>query len=962
VLVATVLDLIPLGQAASSTFAHLWSTISHHSLQQDDSQESASQNPSRKYVQRIKLLMLDTQELTFDEAIVALTVLDPSVAAAENKNARQVVITGLGVGETILIISGKNSRSTFVIQVVRPMRVMKRPNNAARPSEPAESFSGFYGLYFSPGTGSAPSLLRHSFEFNQKLSGARSLRASGELFNFFGRGARGLAQPLDANFGMNRIELGIDAPGSSFDLLDSELAISRLSFNNYTIRGPHFLLKSDTRLKGLEIFAGRARPQVSFFDEGEGLLVGMLVPLAQSGPWRIRAGAFFVSPHRQGTVRESGIVWHADARYTTDERTIAEAEMAYSNGGISWRARLDLRRGPFNFYGELFRLDQGSTLISVGAQSSGRRMNLFGLQWRPRPHFSASLNYNSTSNFPISTSRRIELNSRTFNISANYVPARGTRLGFSFNQQEVKTPGTLNLPFLLSLRTRAGTFRYGQRIGSHWTNDFEARFILSSEGVTSEQVARGLNVHEQLRVSWRGGSLAGFVNYRSNTPSLIGLIVRNPLLLPAELRPAFAADPARFLLTNRDALSALLPGVELPVTRSTEVGLRLQAAFSRMNLSGEVRYSSGEILARRQRDLLTTFSADLKLDAANSIQVSAARSFVFDGAASQTALTISYVHRFGAGSGGGLQFFKSLGLGRTSLQGRVFLDLNGNGQDDAGEPGLAGMKVELDGNHFLTTDTRGHFQFRGIGYGEHNVALVSEELGVRLRATGAAHRQLLLSPRESADVSFGVTNFGFAQGRIFNDLFLSGEMSGGDTPGVEGVRIILRPAATGSANAAKTMTETVRAGGMYEFRNLPPGSYVLEIDPASIPVDFRLPTQTSWPIVINPLQGSYMDIPLVAQRAISGIVFIDRDGNGLFDSKTDEVIKGARVMAGRAEAWTDPQGAYILRNLPAGKIKLCAYLPDGRKSQTAVIELGANPAFQKNVGLGINELLDKPNR
>lgn len=954
VLNVALLTPIPLARAAFAV-SFLWSSISLTPLQRDDSQEQGAQKPSRDYASRVKLLVGNIHQLTYDEAIVAVTVLEPSVAAAEIKTERTLFIKGLNAGETILIISGKNKRSTYVIQVVRPPRASRSNVNEALRNESAVSFSGFYGIYFSPGTDSAPSLLRHTFEFNQKLSGSRTLRASGELFDFMGRGERGLAQPLGGNFGVNRLRLGLDSPGGSLDLLDSELGISRLSFNNYTMRGLHLVSKSDSRLKGLEIFAGRARPQASFFNDGEGLLAGALAPVAQGPSWRIRAGAFFVSPQRQSDGRESGIIWHTDARYAPNENTVAEAEVAYANGNLSWRTRLDLRRGPFNFHAELFRLDPHSPLVRLGAHTAGRKLNSFSLQWRPLPRFGASLSYNSTTNSPLSTLRRIELNTRTLIATASYTPARGTRLSFSFNQQELEQPATLSLPFLLNLRTRTATFRYGQRIGHGWTNEFEARLIESRDGQTSEQMTSGLSLREQLRFSWRRGSVAGFVNYKSNTPSLTGLILRNPLLLPAELRPAFTADPARFILTNRDALPELLSGVELPATRSTEAGLRLQAAFSRLNLAGEVRYSTGEILARNERNILATFSADLKLDAANSIQVSGARAFSFSGTESRTALTVSYVHRFGSASGGGFQFSKLLGLSHGRVQGRVFFDLNGNGQDDTNEPGVAGMKVQIDGNHTRTTDERGNFNFSALEPGEHTVALASEDLGVKMRASNATLRQMILPARETIHVSFGLTNVGFAQGRIFNDLLLAGEMSAADAPGVEGVRIILRPPLTGSANALQPLSEIVNGSGMYEFRNLPPGSYILEIDPTSLPADFRLHGQMAWPVTINPLQGSFLDVPLIAQRAVSGIVFIDNDDNGQFDSQTDETVKRAKVVAGNTEALTDNQGSYILRNLPAGKLEVRIYLPNGRKSKITSIELGANPVYRKNLNLPVHE-------
>ncbi|MET0621337.1 MAG: SdrD B-like domain-containing protein [Pyrinomonadaceae bacterium] len=950
-LAVALLAPVPLGRAASSAISFVRSKFNFSLLRPDGSPQKPAESASRQLAPRLKLPVRGVHELTFDEAVVALTVLDPNVAAAEVGGQRNVVVTGLNPGETILIVSGRGRRVTYVIEVARARRVPRPDANDARRVEQNESFAGFYGLYFSPGLDGTPSLLSHRFEFNQRLSGSRTLRAGGELFGFFGGGERALSLPLGARLGVNRVRLGLDSPARTFDLLDSELNFSRLGFDNYTMRGPHYVSTAETPWRGLEIFAGRARPQSSLFNEGEGTLAGALAPVMQGPSWRVRAGVFFISPRSAADGREGGTVWQTDARYAPDERTTAEAEAAYANGGLSWRARLDLRRGPFEFHGEMFRLDRRSPFIALGAQPSGRRRQSLSVQWRPAPRFGASLAYNHTTNLPLSSLRRLELNSRTLVATAGYRPLSGIRLGFSFSQQGLETPTKIELPFLLNLRVRTATFKYDQRLSGRWSNDFEARFIQSREGNTGETVTRGVSLREQLRYSWGRGTLAGFINYRSNTPSLTGLILRNPALLPVEARPAFAADPARYLLANRDALPRLLPGVALPLTRSTEAGLRLQAAFSRFNTSGEVRYGGGEIQARADRYLLATYSADLKLDAANSVQVSGARAVSFSGAENRTALTVSYVHRFGAGSGGGFQLSKLLGLSRGRIRGRVFFDLNGNGRDDAGEPGVGAMRIELDGSHVLTTDSQGHFSFGSLEPGEHHVALVSEQLGVKLRATDMTRRQLFLAARETADVSFGVTNVGFAAGRIFNDLFLSGEPSAGTAPGVGSVTLILRAAS--AADAA--LRQTVSANGAYEFGNLPPGDYLLEIDPASIPADFRLPDQTAWAVRITPLQGAFLDLPLIAQRAASGVVFIDRDGNGQFDADRDEPVAGARVVAGRAEARTNFRGAYLLRDLPAGKMDVFASLPDGRRSDPTPLSLGASPTFRDNLNLAIRQ-------
>lgn len=954
VLVVAFVIIRPLDQVALSATLFDLLTLSTPLIQQDRAQERAAEKPSRNFALRIKLLIGDTQEVTFDSTILAETVLDTNIISTQRKGDDQVIITGLARGETILIVSGETSRRTYVIQVLPRPRII-RTNRYAQPKEQAGSISGFFGTTFSPGFDGSPSQLRNDFELNQKLSGSRTLRASAEMFHIFGKGERALlAQSLGTNLGINRVKLGVDSPNSRLEFIDSDLDISRLSFNHYTMRGPHFVSTSESRWRGLELFAGRARPQLSFFNEGEGLLGGALIPVAQGTSWRLRAGAFFISPQGNSAGQERGVVWHGDLRFAPNEKTTAEAELDYSNGSVSWRTRLALRRGPFNFYSELLRVTQSSPLVSLGAQSSGRKMNEIGFEWRPKPRFSVSFGYHDRTNFPSLSSRRVGLDSRTITVSTGYVPTRGTRFGFSFNRQELEQSHSTSLPALLKLQTSATTFKYSQRVSSHWLNDFETRLIFSGEDSTSVQMTRGFSLREQLRFTLRRGSLTGFFNYRSNTPTLTGLVIRNPMLLPVGLRAAFKADPVRFLLTNRNALPELLPEIELPVSRSTEAGLRLQAAFSKLNVAGEVRYNAGEIQARTDHNLIASLNAGLKLDAANSIQLSGAHAVSFGGAGNRTLFTLSFVHRFGVPGGRSVQLSRMFGFGRGSLQGRVFFDLNCNGQDDPEEPGVPGIKVQLDGDSFIMTDSQGFFRFGGLESGGHNVELNSRELGVTLRSSNTTQRQLLISSRKTTNVSFGVTNFGFVQGRIFNDLSLSGEAAAGEAPGVEGVRVLLRSTSKGST-AAQPLSMTVTASGNYEFRNLPPGNYILEIDPASIPADFRLPGQSAWPINVNPLTGSYLDLPVNAQRAVSGFVYIDRDGNGQFDSKIDEVVKGARVTGGQIEARTDQHGAYLMRNLPAGEIEVFASTIDGKKSNATYIRLGSGPAYRKNQNLAISQ-------
>jgi hypothetical protein len=169
--------------------------------------------------------------------------------------------------------------------------------------------------------------------------------------------------------------------------------------------------------------------------------------------------------------------------------------------------------------------------------------------------------------------------------------------------------------------------------------------------------------------------------------------------------------------------------------------------------------------------------------------------------------------------------------------------------------------------------------------------------------------------------------------------------------------LILHPGEGSSLTTpgSKSLIQIADGDGRYEFRNLVPGKYILEIDPATLPENFRLPSRMSWPITVIALEGLYLDLPFAAQRAVSGIVYIDKDGDGQFDPRKDVVVAGARVVAGNAAAVSNRQGSYLLRNLPAGKINVQVYLPARKASAPLHLELGPEPILRSGVNLRIEE-------
>jgi hypothetical protein len=907
--------------------------------------QSESLDQRQAHALRVVLFVRGSRAVPFDATVTGVAVVNPEFVSAQVSGSSTVIFNGVAEGEAIVIVAGAGGvRRTVVVEVrSRPAqtptearaRAERRRRETARPT-------ATYTLSLSRALGSGLALLRQTFDFTRRLADNRTVRAGADLFKFFGRGRNALARP-SADLGLDRVWLGFDTTTRRLDLLDSEVNISPLSLHGYTMRGPHLTMSEASRLRGLELFVGAARPALTLFNNSEGYLGGAVLPLVSGDRWRVRAGLLAIAP-RAGVAgnagERGGLVWHTDARFTPDERTSFEGEAAYARGSVSWRIRADARRGHFSLYAETLRFDRDSPLAALGAQAGGRSLDALAVNWQPHSRLSASFSYNRAS--AIFTSRRLtaSLDNSTLFASLNLHFTNNSRLSFRYVEQEIETGA--GHASLLRLRTRRLAATHSALFKRLWTNEFEATFTTSRELAAGAQIERGLSLREELRLSRGKWAAAGFAHYQSNTPSLAGLVVRNPHLLPTALREAYESDPARFLDINRNVLPSVLGGVALPVTRSAVVGLRLQAALSRYQFVVESRYSAGESFARERRYLSTTFSAAARLDAANSVRLSGARSFAFDGTRSHATLTVSFVHRFGVP--GGLNIVRLLKLDGGHIEGRAFLDLNSDGRDDQNEPGAAGLTVQLDGLRRTTTDARGRFRFSSLPPGQYAVAILSDKLGVKLRASTPTEHLVIVGARQTASVGFGLTDSGSVSGRVFNDLRLKGSADSADAPGVSGVRILLR--------GAGVLSQTTDASGLYEFRNLAPGTYTLEIDPMSLPVDFRTPARLSQPVTVSPLESLFADIPLAAQRAVSGIVFLDLDGDGRFDTARDTPLAGARVIAGQVEVVTDKSGSYLLRGLPAGPVAIRVTRPDGKGSRETILNLGADPIFKQGYDVG----------
>ena len=190
---------------------------------------------------------------------------------------------------------------------------------------------------------------------------------------------------------------------------------------------------------------------------------------------------------------------------------------------------------------------------------------------------------------------------------------------------------------------------------------------------------------------------------------------------------------------------------------------------------------------------------------------------------------------------------------RSSIDGTVYLDANNNAAKGAGEVGIAGVSMRLDGvdvygntitNLTATTDATGYYIFANRAPGTYTVSQVQPSGyidgretagsvgGTATGATGDAISAIVLPANTiSTGYLFGELQPASLSGFVFTDLNndarrnLTGVPATDESSGITGVNITLT--GVDDLGAVNTSTNTV-ANGAYSFSNLRPGTYQVQ--------------------------------------------------------------------------------------------------------------------------------------
>lgn len=292
---------------------------------------------------------------------------------------------------------------------------------------------------------------------------------------------------------------------------------------------------------------------------------------------------------------------------------------------------------------------------------------------------------------------------------------------------------------------------------------------------------------------------------------------------------------------------------------------------------------------------------------------------------------------------------------------RVWEDLDADGIQDSGEPGISGVTVRLfdgAGRQIATdvTDADGRYEFRNLWYGDYHIEIdIPSGYQVSPRDQGSddskdsdinssgVMAETTLAPREhDPRWDAGLYRRATIGDRVWDDLDGDGIQDSGE-PGVGGVTVRLFDG-HGTEVASAVTNDT----GGYSFANLTPGTYHVEVD---IPGGFVASPRdqgsdgakdsdidSSGAMAQTTLDSNEndarWDAGLTRPATIGDLVWEDLDADGIQDGG-EPGIAGVTVRlfnASGAEVRstvTDANGEYLFGNLRPGVYHIEIDIPDG---------------------------------
>jgi len=316
----------------------------------------------------------------------------------------------------------------------------------------------------------------------------------------------------------------------------------------------------------------------------------------------------------------------------------------------------------------------------------------------------------------------------------------------------------------------------------------------------------------------------------------------------------------------------------------------------------------------------------------------------------------------------------------------VWKDTNGNGNQDAGEPGLDDIRVFLynESEQYLEesiTQNGGQYRFENLEPGNYFVHVSNYDycptIGIGnsdntdsdfLQAISPLMSKLVtVAPGQAVrNIDFGLINKGTISGIAWIDVDGNATINTGDGM-AEGIEVQLQ-----YENGDLIQSTVTRPDGTYLFEDVPPGDYVVYFDfdneYTNTQTGFSLiDAEFKTPVVMLENGGDLMNVNAGVYRfsTIGDLVWFDANENGIFDNGEaglENVTIRLETCTGQelGTAITDINGNYLFQQVPPGEYVVCAESnrPDLRPLETADVNITGTTACSNCLTVNENSTVE----
>lgn len=280
----------------------------------------------------------------------------------------------------------------------------------------------------------------------------------------------------------------------------------------------------------------------------------------------------------------------------------------------------------------------------------------------------------------------------------------------------------------------------------------------------------------------------------------------------------------------------------------------------------------------------------------------------------------------------------------------VWDDLNANGIQNVGEPGISNVNIRLSGTTFdgtsvmrsTNTDINGKYEFGGVFPGSYSLQIEiptdytptlvmagnDRSLDSDLSETLTNIDFTLVADDLTLDI--GLVKLGSIGDLVWEDLNCNGIREPNE-PGIANVTVLLE--GIDMFNVFVQLTTVTDANGNYIFNGLKPGQYTVNfVAPSGYEFSQAMMNNV---ILVSGQQVTNVDAPLFRRAALGDFVWFDSNENGIQDSGELGIAGVLVTLTGNTftgqvnrDTLTDASGYYYFDNLKPGEYQIQVELPD----------------------------------